>query len=172
MLLWLSVLFYLRPKLVLPFLGAALFHELGHFLALCLMKKKPLRLSLTFTGAAMETPALSYRQTICAAGAGPAFSLLLGLLFPLTPVLSAYSLLLGLFNLLPIPGLDGGRMLESFLYLHLSEAAARTCAAWAGLIFAAGLCAVAVAGAAWLQLGLWPVALAAVFLFKAMDAWK
>lgn len=172
MLLWLSVLFYLRPRLVLPFLGAVLFHELGHFLALCMMKKRPLWLSLTFVGASMETTVLSYRQTIWAAGAGPLFSLLLGLLFPLTPILSAYSLLLGLFNLLPMPGLDGGKILESFLYLHLSPSAAGTIAAWIGLFFALLLCAVAVAVAAWFQLGVWPVALAAVFLFKAMDAWK
>lgn len=172
LILWLSLLFYIRPGLVLPFLGAMAFHELGHILALVLMKKPPRRLTLTFAGARLEMPPLGYRQTIWAAAGGPVFSLLLGLLLPLAPALSLYSLALGLFNLLPLSGLDGGRMLENFLLLRLPERKAEGLFRGVSLTVAGCLCLLAVVSAAKFQLGLWPILLAAVLLLKALDSGK
>lgn len=170
LILWLSALFYLRPGLALPFLGAMGFHELGHLLALLWMKKPPLHLTLSFVGAKMETPPLGYRQTMLAAAGGPAFSLLLGLSLPAAPALGLCSLALGLFNLLPLAGLDGGKILESFLLLRLREDRARRLTAAVSLTGAGGLCLLAARTAARLDLGLWPLALAAAVLGKALES--
>lgn len=168
--LWSSLLFYLRPELVLPFLGAALLHELGHCAALCLMGRPPENVTLTFFGARMETSFLSYRQTLLAAAAGPLLSLLLGLSLPVFPMLGAYSLFLGLFNLLPIAGLDGGKILKSLLLLYLPPELAEPVSAVTSIVLSALLCLAAVLLAAKLQLGLWPVVLGAVFLIKSLDS--
>lgn len=166
--LWLSVLAYLHLSVVGPFLLSALLHELGHGLALCRLKKPPFRVALSFSGAVMETPPLSYREEFLAALAGPAVSLLLGLALPLWPELGFYSLALGLFNLLPICGLDGGRMLRSALLLHLPEPAAQRIFRLTGIVTASLLFLSGVLLSAHLHLGLWPMALTGLLLYKAL----
>ncbi len=168
--LWASLLFYLRPELVLPFLGAALLHEAGHCVMLCLMGRPPENVTLTFFGARMKTQFLSYRQMLLAAAAGPLFSLLLGLLLPVFPMLGAYSLFLGLFNLLPVAGLDGGKMLKSLLLLFLPLEQAERLSTITSVALSALLCLTTVLLAAKLQLGLWPVVLGAIFLTKSLDS--
>lgn len=168
LILWLSVLYYVSGAVVLPFLAAAALHELGHALALYALNKPPRSLRLSFAGAVMEAPHLSYREELLAAAAGPGISLLLCLLAPLWPALGLYSLCLGLFNLLPLLGLDGGRMLRCGLLLHLPEQTAnRICR-----IAAVGTGAVLLLVAVWLwQIagwGLWPVVLASCLLGKAL----
>lgn len=172
LILWLSVLFYLDGQILLPFLLAAALHELGHALALRLLGKAPLALRLSFSGARMETPPLSYWEELWAAAAGPGLSLLLGLTFPLWPELALYSVMLGLFNLLPIPGLDGGRILACMLLLHLKEHTARRICQYLAILTALALWGGAVYLACPLGFGLWPIALAALLLYKAltMDA--
>ena len=66
MILWLSILIYLQPRLSIAFLLAAAVHELGHVTALSLMGKPPNQLSLSFLGANMDVPALSYGQAAMA----------------------------------------------------------------------------------------------------------
>ena len=105
--LWLSVLGYLRPKIVFPFLLSAVLHELGHALMLLWLGQAPREICFRLEGARMETPPLSYRQELLCAMAGPVVSLLLGLTLPVFPMLGGYSLCLGLFNLLPLGSLDG-----------------------------------------------------------------
>lgn len=167
LILWLSVLYYLSGRVVLPFLAAAALHELGHALALYLLDKPPRALRLSFAGAVMETPPLGYREELLSAAAGPGMSLLLGLLTPLWPTLGIYSLGLGLFNLLPLFGLDGGRMLRCGLLLRLPERTAnnlcRGAAIGTGLVLLLGALGLRTAG--W---GLWPVLLAGYLLVKAL----
>lgn len=91
-----------------------------------------------------DTRYLPYGREILCTLAGPAVNLVLALLF--ARALGWYlpagvNLFLGCFNLLPLPGLDGGRA----LYLGVSwlagpEAADRVCQ-WVGLVCAGGLCA-------------------------------
>lgn len=167
LILWLSVLYYLSGAVVVPFLAAAALHELGHTLALYALDKPPQALRLSFAGAVMETPPLGYREELLAAAAGPGMSLPLGLLTPLWPALGLYSLGLGLFNLLPLFGLDGGRMLRCGLLMHLPERIAGRICRWA----AVGTGLILLLGAHWLQRtgwGLWPVVLAAFLLGKAL----
>lgn len=168
LILWLSILWYLDSAVVLPFLAAAGFHELGHALALYSLDKPPSTIRLSFAGAVMEVPGLSYREELFAAAAGPAASLLLGLLTPLWPGLGLYSLALGLFNLLPLYGLDGSRMLRAFLLprcsLDAAETRCRAAAVTTALILLWGALRLWRQGS-W---GLWPVVLAGYLLLKAL----
>lgn len=113
-------------------LVAALLHELGH-IAAAWGWGVPLRgLRLDLFGARMELGGrIPYRAELAVAAGGPLVSLLAAsLAFPLGRVwggaylFAAVSLGLGMLNLLPVRGLDGGRMLSCGLSLLLGERAA------------------------------------------------
>lgn len=169
LILWISVLFYLDETVLIPFLLAAGLHELGHYFVLRFMKKPPLAIVLSFSGARMETSSLSYSEELIAAAAGPAVSLLLTFVFPLWPALAVYSLILGCFNLLPIPGLDGGRILSCLLLMHLHEDAARRICKYFAIVTALSLWGIALYLTGPMQFGLWPILVAALFLYKALS---
>ena len=103
---------------------AALVHECGHLLAVRLLSLSRCEMRLDFLGARLRTEGrlLSYGEEWLLAAAGPLFSLsasaVAGLFLShsyFLYVFAASSLLLGLFNLLPVRTLDGGRMLELLL---------------------------------------------------------
>jgi len=106
---------------------AAAAHEAGHLLALRLCRARLRRVRVTAFGPELDwRGALTDAQTLLCVGGGP----LLGLVWAIfacalggeTLLLSgALSLLLTAFNLLPVPPLDGGRLLA----LRRGEAAAR-----------------------------------------------
>ena len=102
---------------------AAAFHELGHVLAAKRMQIPLRALRLDLLGARIEVKdrLLSYGEEWLLAAAGPLFSLLgAAVAAPLWGAsyfwraFSAASLILGLFNLLPVRTFDGGRMTEAF----------------------------------------------------------
>ena len=120
LLLLLALCVFDRSGITALTLAAACVHESGHFLAARLLHI-PLRgLRLDFIGARMELcgalPSYGSEWLLCAAG--PFFSLLASAAAaPLwqieaARIFSCASLVLGLLNLLPIRGFDGGRMLE------------------------------------------------------------
>ena len=141
---------------VLPLvLLAAAVHEGGHLLVLCLSGGWLHRLTLTCCGAVLHCtlPEGRFaRAAVCLAG--PAAS------FALTALaqacgwyrLAGASVLLGAFNLLPMPPLDGGMALE-----HLCAGGAETvrmtfaALSAAGLLFC-GLWLLRVGGGCWLLL--------------------
>ena len=63
----------------------------------------------------MVTGAMTPRQEWISALAGPAGSLLLGLIMPLFPGVAIIGMVQGIINLLPIYPRDGGRALRVFL---------------------------------------------------------
>ncbi len=103
---------------VLPLaLLSALGHELGHLAALRLAGARVERLRLTAFGAEIraDTRYLSYPREIACTLAGPAVNLLLALVLARVTAnfaAAGANLLLGCFNLLPVPALDGGRALH------------------------------------------------------------
>ena len=122
-----------RSLLCLSAFLAAAFHELGHLCAARLLKIPIRTLRLDLLGARLDTVGrmLSYGEEWLLCWAGPMFSFLLsgGLaLFwnvsPFARLLSCASLLLGLLNLLPIKGFDGGRMLAAAISATMGERSA------------------------------------------------
>lgn len=166
--LWLSVLFYLSPEIVFPFLLAAAVHELAHIGVLFLLKKPPDHLTVGFTGARLDAPSLSYREEQLAAAAGPLGSLLLGLLLPCAPTIGLYSLILGLINLLPLRGLDGWRILKAGLLLRFSPHKAQRLLLLSSLIVSVLLFFFSVFAARRFCLGLWPPLLSVTFLLRTV----
>lgn len=110
-------------KNVVPALTAAFLHESGHFLCLCIMKNRPEKLSLNVAGVEMSNRdgiKLSFQQEIIAALAGPLTNFIIALLLLTLYKFSRHNyfifnaginICLGIFNLLPIETLDGGRIL-------------------------------------------------------------
>ena len=103
---------------VLPLVGvAALCHEMGHFVFMLLFGVHVEGIS--FTGFGMEIRAdtryVSYGKDILCTLAGPAVNLVLAFLFARVSkdyLLSGANFLQGIFNLLPLSGLDGARALH------------------------------------------------------------
>ena len=101
---------------------AAAFHELGHLALILLQGSLPKSLTLDVSGACLRCygPEPSANQELLRAMAGPAVGLVLWLVLhsSVNGFLSTageMSLMLSLVNLLPAPGLDGGRVLNAII---------------------------------------------------------
>jgi stage IV sporulation protein FB len=106
----------------------ALIHECGHLLALHVMKLPVEKVSLKIFGINITLrngSTMSYKQETILAVSGsaanfltclPAYVLYLFKIFPQqSGAVFAFSLVLGVFNMLPIGALDGGRALQALL---------------------------------------------------------
>lgn len=141
-LLLLGVMFYLDDGIgILPWaVAAAALHELGHVGAAALFGGRAEALSLSAVGAELRfgyPGVLSYGRESVIALAGPVMNLLAGLpaLWMGAYLPAAVCLGLGLFNLLPILPLDGGRVFGSLLAEHFGpDAAERVLAVTAGIL--------------------------------------
>lgn len=143
---WFAAVNGWRPLAVV--LSAAAIHELGHWVVLRLLGARLLSLRLGPLGAVMETDSggLSYGRELAAVIAGPGANLLCALALSATgsglEELVGAHLVLGMFNLLPIRPLDGGRSLclvLSWLFGPSGEEAARWISAITALAAAGGL---------------------------------
>lgn len=127
-------------------LGAAVFHELGHWTVLHLLGAKAAALRLSVLGAAMEVDSgrLSYGGELAAVLAGPAANLLAALVLTALggerwPAAVGANLVLCAFNLLPVRPLDGGRALYLLVSWAAGPAAGEAAGRWAGTVAAAAL---------------------------------
>lgn len=106
---------------------AAAFHELGHLAAIHAVGGHPDAISIGGAGARICTEPLENREEFLCAAAGPSASLLLLSLCRLFPKLALCALVQGMFNLIPVHPMDGGRMLYCLLR--------RLCPGWAERIY-------------------------------------
>ena len=133
-----------EPRVFYAFLAAAAAHEAGHVMAIYLVGGRVTGIRLGMCDAKIETRGLGYRQEIFCALAGPGMSVLVCLaLRKAYATCAAISLLLGLFNAMPVYPLDGGRALRAGLCLVLPLGRAEAVSNIAGL----AVCAVGLAGA-------------------------
>ncbi|MCD8366553.1 MAG: site-2 protease family protein [Clostridiales bacterium] len=123
---WLTLFCMLTSgRLMSAVLLSAALHEGGHLCACRLLGVRVRAVRITFCGAELLLEELRRPlQRLAVAAAGPGVNLLCAfaaaLAFPQqawAQLFAGASLILGLFNLLPIPPLDGGRILLSLLEL-------------------------------------------------------
>ena len=132
---------------VLPVVAlAALCHELGHLTALALVKAKIERIRLTAFGAEIraDTRYLPYGREIFCTLAGPAVNLVLAVVLARAAgnyLLAGANLFLGVFNLLPLPSLDGGRALHLAVSWATDPLLADRVCRWVGLVWGGALAA-------------------------------
>ena len=117
-----AVLLLLLPLrwIVAAFL-AALFHELGHYGAVRLLGGSVVSGEISCHGAKMTAAPMSPKAELRSVLAGPAASVLLLLLRHLFPRIAICGLIQGVFNLLPIYPLDGGKALRCIKYMWSSK---------------------------------------------------
>lgn len=115
---WFCILWALN-LLILPLrwttgaLLAALIHEAAHIAAIRLCKGHILSVTIGGHGAIIEaSPMTRGRESLCAL-AGPLGSFSVLLMSEYFPEAAVWGLLQGLYNLLPIDPLDGGRVIRS-----------------------------------------------------------
>ena len=96
---------------------AASFHELCHILTLRFLHIPIFTLRLEVSGAILDTGPMETHEEFLCALAGPlgSFFLLLGLRH--FPRMAICGLIQGIFNLIPLGNLDGGRMLRCAIRL-------------------------------------------------------
>ncbi len=124
------------PWEILLFTGAVLLHEAGHLAALGFYGCRLRGMTLSFSGLGIQTaePYLPYKKEAKIFLAGPAAGLLACILTWLVlrwhftrsgMLFFSFNLLLSLFNLVPIRGLDGGEALFALLCQYGEEDEAR-----------------------------------------------
>lgn len=110
----LALMLLLFPlRFTVGLLLAAAVHELGHILAVRLTGGKILGIRLHAFGARIEAAPMSPGRTAICALAGPAAGALTILARHRFPELALAGLIQTLFNLLPLPWLDGGRAVRN-----------------------------------------------------------
>jgi len=116
LLIWSLLLFTLDRRESIALLLAVSVHELGHMAAMKAMGIELHTLGLEFCGLKMEYDGHeTLLKQAAAAAAGPAAGLILALLLSRfggerAALAAGLSLLLSLFNLIPVPPLDGGTL--------------------------------------------------------------
>lgn len=151
-----------------PFLAAMTVHELVHAAVLLLLGGGIESVRLSFAQVELWTGLLSDRTELWSTAAGPGINLLCGWLFRRwMPAFAAVSLLLALFNLLPVWPLDGGRLLRTLLRMHWG-AAGVDASQTLGLLFGLGLLAGAVFAARRWDAGVWPAVTAGALLVRLL----
>ena len=152
-----------------PFLGAAVVHEVGHCFAVLLCGGSIRALTLTAHGAVLATTRLSYRQEALCALAGPCAGFLLLIWARIFPWLALWGVIQGIYNLLPVYPMDGGRALRCALLTCLSPERADSITRWVSLLLGGGLAVLSMYAACWLHLGLWAIWMAGLFLWRVRN---
>ena len=151
-----------------PFLAAVTVHELAHAAVLLLLGGRIESVRLSFAQVELRTGLLSDRTELWSTAAGPGINLLCGWLFRRwMPAFAAVSLLLALFNLLPVWPLDGGRLLRTLLRMRWGAAGVNASQTF-GLLFGLGLLGGAVFAARRWDAGVWPAVTAGALLVRLL----
>ena len=116
-------LFVLPIPWVFAWLFAVLVHEFGHLFALKLLQIPVARITLNFSGAMIETGYITPTAEIISALAGPIAGL--GCLFVsnVAPQLAICAGVQRVYNFLPCPFSDGGRVVQGLLLQLFSDRA-------------------------------------------------
>ena len=137
--LFAALLLLLLPmNWLLSAIFAAAFHELCHILAIILMKGRIRKIHVRWNGCEIETDRVGELQQFISILVGPLGSLSLVLLCRQMPRITVCGFIQGIYNLLPLMPLDGGRLLRIILY-HICPEMAETLMQRIGMILRIGI---------------------------------
>ncbi len=130
-----SLFFMLEPSIGISAVFSVLIHESGHLLMGGLCGARIRRITLATPGAVIEFDrTFGYHDGILVYGAGIFFNLISGAFATVFGekyiVFMLFSLGYALINMIPISGLDGGRLLECVLSFFLSYRVHDTVCKW------------------------------------------
>lgn len=162
--LMISMLWFVDDGNVLPlFLAAALLHEFGHAFVLSITGGTFHSLKLAFYGAVMscDLPEGKYRKAaVCLAGPAVSFFAASIAVQHSFYLFAGANVLLGAFNLLPIPPLDGGMVMA-----HLCDGAFES--AQKGIALAASILLLVAGGVLFMRgNGIWLLLVGGTILLK------
>lgn len=156
--IYLALMLLILPlRWIFAMVTAAAFHEFCHWAAIRILGKRVRVLRIRAPGASMELPEMSRGQELLCALAGPlgSFSLLfVAKYFPRVAICGAIQ---GLYNLLPLYPLDGGRVVYCLLSILVSPPNAKTISRVIERICSYSLLAAGFYATFRLRLGLLPV---------------
>lgn len=112
---WAFLLLCLPINWIMACVAAALVHEMGHAVAVYFMGGSIRTVRIGMAGAIIHGDCLTYGREILCSLMGPLFSLLCFLWIRIFPWFALCGLIHGLYNLLPMYPLDGGRALLAML---------------------------------------------------------
>ncbi len=114
--IWAAVLLMILPfKWVIAAAIAAVIHELSHLLSLRFLGCAVRHIRIGVLKTQIVTTPLSHGEELICSIAGPAGSLLMLVFWRLFPELALCALIQGIFNLLPLHPMDGGRALRCLI---------------------------------------------------------
>lgn len=151
---------------ILAWLTAAIVHEGFHILAVRAFQGKIFRIRVGITGAVIEVcPMAPGKELVCAL-AGPVGGLLLLPLARILPTIALCGLFQSLWNLLPIYPMDGGRALRCLLCMGLGDRRSEQLGNAIGNLVLILLLLLSIYGAFRRGLGLLPVVIAGMLIFR------
>lgn len=166
-LIWLALLLLVLPlRWIISAICAAGFHECCHILAIRLCGGRINGFRIGQSGAVLDTAMLTRHQELLCALAGPAGSALLVLTANRFPRLAVCALFHGIYNLLPVYPLDGGRAIRCAAELFLGEETAESFCLWVTRCFSISLFASAIYVSFAYRMGILPVLLTGMLLIR------
>lgn len=130
--LWLAALLLFLPlNWVLSAFTAALIHEFCHIAVLVMLGGKISRVRISVSGCVLDAESPGDFASFCSILAGPVGSIALLMLAESIPKIAVCGFIHGLYNLLPVLPLDGGRGIQLILN-HLVPKYADTVLCWTG----------------------------------------
>ena len=167
-LVWLALLLLVLPlRWMIAAICAAGFHELCHIAAIYLCGGRIGSMRITQRGASLDMAMLPWRRELICALAGPVGSFLLLFAAELWPRLAVCALFHGLYNLLPIYPMDGGRILRCTATGLFGEDQAECICLWMARIACGILLLAGFYGFLVLHTGVFPLFLAGFVICKA-----
>ena len=123
--LYLALLLLTVPaRWIMGMMTAALIHEAGHLCAIRILRIPITRVKIGMLGATIETQAMTRRQELICAIAGPVTGVLPAIVVHSFPVIGLFAMIQTAYNMIPIYPSDGARVLRCLLP---SRDAARIC---------------------------------------------
>lgn len=151
-------LFLLPIPWLISWIIAAFLHEIGHIVALKILHVPVHRVTAEVKGAYIETGFLPPRAEFVCALAGPLCGLVCFIMFlKWLPLLAVCGLVQSIFNLLPYPNYDGGRILSIALNTFLPINIARI--VYQGITFCVSAALIILGIYFWFELNLGFIAL-------------